>query len=203
MTSNMPDQRAVSMLDAVGPKTLSSSRFWSRPLADLDRSPNPPDGADRLEAWSQSVYGARTPARVAPVIRRFAAAIQRAHRAVCATDVAAAVLRLVVTHGGFNTVQAALSRGLPMVILPIAADQHVNAQSCGNLGVGRVVGPEERAPQAIRAAVGEVLATQTYPVSAERVRDDMAAMPGAEYAVELLERLVADKQPLVSIALGA
>jgi hypothetical protein len=31
----------------------------------------------------------------------------------------------------------------------------------------------------------------------------MAAMPGAEYAVELLERLAADKQPLVSIALGA
>jgi UDP:flavonoid glycosyltransferase YjiC (YdhE family) len=110
---------------------------------------------------------------------------------------------LVVTHGGFNTVQAALSSGLPMVILPIAADQHVNAQSCANLGVGRVVGPEERTPGAIQAALREVLATQTYRASVERVRDDMAAMPGAEYAVELLERLAATKQALVTVAQGA
>jgi UDP:flavonoid glycosyltransferase YjiC (YdhE family) len=110
---------------------------------------------------------------------------------------------LVVTHGGFNTVQAALGRGLPMVILPIAADQHLNAQSCANLGVARVLRWEERTPGAIRAAAREVLATQAYRASAGRVRDDTAAMPGAEHAVELLERLAADKQPLPTTALGA
>jgi hypothetical protein len=48
-----------------------------------------------------------------------------------------------------------------------------------------------------------VLATPTYRASAERVRNDTAAMPGAEYAVELLERLAAEKQPLASIARSA
>jgi UDP:flavonoid glycosyltransferase YjiC (YdhE family) len=110
---------------------------------------------------------------------------------------------LVVTHGGFNTVQAALGHGLPLVLLPIAADQHLNAHACANLGVGRVIGSEERTPGAIRAAVREALATQTYRASAERVRDEMAAMPRAEYAVALLERLAADKQPLLTVALGA
>jgi UDP:flavonoid glycosyltransferase YjiC (YdhE family) len=109
---------------------------------------------------------------------------------------------LVLTHGGFNTVQAVLGRGLPMVILPVAADQHLNAQSCANLGVGRVVRPDERTPEAIRTAVRDVLATPTYRVRAEQVRNEMAAMPGAEYAVELLERLAAERQPLVTIALG-
>lgn len=110
---------------------------------------------------------------------------------------------LVVTHGGFNTVQSVLCAGLPMVILPIAADQHVNAHSCANLGVGRVVGPDERTPPAIRAAVREVLATRTYRASAGRVRDDIAALPGVDDAVELLEQLAAETQPLLSIALGA
>jgi UDP:flavonoid glycosyltransferase YjiC (YdhE family) len=108
----------------------------------------------------------------------------------------------VLTHGGFNTVQAALGSGLPMVIVPIAADQHLNAQSCANLGVGCVVGPDERTPQAFRTAVRDVLTTPSYRVCAERVRDDMAVMPATEYAVQLLERLAAEKQPLMNIALG-
>jgi MGT family glycosyltransferase len=108
---------------------------------------------------------------------------------------------LVVTHGGFNTVQAALCSGLPMVILPVAADQHVNAEACARIGVGRVVGPEERTPENIRAAVREVLANGTYRAKAERIQNEIAAMPGAEYAVELLERLAAEKQPLLSVAI--
>lgn len=105
---------------------------------------------------------------------------------------------LVVTHGGFNTVQAALSNGLPMVVMPIAADQFLNAQSCADVGVGRVVGPEERTPAAIRAAVRDVLADPTCRATAERLRDEMAALPGPEHAVQLLEQLATEKQPLLT-----
>ena len=35
-------------------------------------------------------------------------------------------------------------------------------------------------------------------VSAERVRDEMAALPGPERAVELLERLASEKQPILA-----
>ena len=34
----------------------------------------------------------------------------------------------VVTHGGYGTVSATLGHGLPMVLLPISADQPINAQ---------------------------------------------------------------------------
>jgi UDP:flavonoid glycosyltransferase YjiC (YdhE family) len=40
---------------------------------------------------------------------------------------------LVVTHGGFNTVQSALSQGLPMIIVPLSADQPFNAEAASGL----------------------------------------------------------------------
>ncbi len=105
---------------------------------------------------------------------------------------------LVVHQGGFSTVTGALNAGLPMVVIPIGADQPYNAACCAALGVGLVVAPEERTPGAIRAAVRAVLADPTYRANAQRQRDEMTALPGPEHAVELLERLVAEKQPLLT-----
>jgi len=105
---------------------------------------------------------------------------------------------LVVTHGGFNTVHAALCQGLPLVLVPLGADQPLNAAACAAMGVGRVVAAEARTPGALRDAVRAVLADPTYRASAERVRDEAAALPGPAYAVALLERLARDKQPLLA-----
>jgi len=102
-----------------------------------------------------------------------------------------------VTHGGFNTIQAALSQGLPLVVLPVGADQPLNAASCAALGIGRVVGPEDRTPEAIRAAVRAVLADPSYRAAARRLRDAMLALPGPAHGVALLERLAVEKQPIV------
>jgi len=66
------------------------------------------------------------------------------------------------------------------------------------LGVGRVVGPEERTPEAIRAAVRAVLADPTYRRNAEGLRDAMAALPGMDHAIQLLERLAVEKRPMIA-----
>jgi MGT family glycosyltransferase len=105
---------------------------------------------------------------------------------------------LVINHGGFSTVTGALNAGLPMVVIPHSADQPYNAACCSALGVGRVVGPNDRTPEAIREAVRAVLADPTYRANAVRVRDETAALPGPEVAVELLERLARDKAPIVA-----
>ena len=97
---------------------------------------------------------------------------------------------LIVTHGGTGTVMAALSQGLPMVILPIAADQPDNAQRCVALGVARALGTEARSPEAIRYAVREVLGTPRYREEAKRLREEIGAMPGPEQAMAQLQRLV-------------
>ncbi len=105
---------------------------------------------------------------------------------------------VVVTNGGSGTLTAALGHGLPVVVVPIAADQPQNAARCASLGVGVTIGPEERTPTAIRAAVREVLADPTYRQNTERLRDEMVALPGPEYAVALLERLAVEKRPLLT-----
>ena len=42
-----------------------------------------------------------------------------------------------------------------------------------------------------------VLANPSYRTRAERVRDEIAAMPNLDDAVELLERLVRDNAPII------
>jgi len=104
---------------------------------------------------------------------------------------------LVLTHGGYGAIMACLSLGLPMVVLPVNADQPRNARRCADLGVARVIGPEERTAEVIRAATRVVLRDPSYRVNAERVRDEISAMPGLELAVDLLERLARDKTPIL------
>jgi UDP:flavonoid glycosyltransferase YjiC (YdhE family) len=53
---------------------------------------------------------------------------------------------LVITHAGFSTVAAALSHGLPIVSIPIDADQPINAQRCVRLGVAENDRPSRSNP---------------------------------------------------------
>ena len=99
---------------------------------------------------------------------------------------------LLVCHGGFNSVKEALAQGVPLVILPIAGDQPYCARRCQALGVARVIGPAQRHPQAIRAAVRAVLGDPAYRDRARHMRDDIHALPPARAAAEALERLVQD-----------
>lgn len=101
---------------------------------------------------------------------------------------------LVVTHGGSGTVMSALGHGLPMVIVPVSADQPDNAQRCEQLGVAKVVAPDDRSPEAFRDAVRSVLRHPGYRQNAGQLREEMERLPGPEQAVEWLERLAVEKQ---------
>ena len=48
-------------------------------------------------------------------------------------------------------------------------------------------------------AVLAVLGAPSYRREAERLRDEIAALPGPEHAVALLERLAAEKQPILEM----
>ena len=106
---------------------------------------------------------------------------------------------LVITHAGFGTVCAALSLGLPMVAIPIDADQPINAKRCAALGAGEVLGYQQRTPETIRNTVRTVLDNPSYQANAEQIRDETSTLPGPEHAVTLLERLAAQQQPLPAL----
>jgi UDP:flavonoid glycosyltransferase YjiC (YdhE family) len=103
-----------------------------------------------------------------------------------------------VFHGGSGTLGHAIANGLPMVILPLGADQPENAARCAELGASRTLDQDHLTPEHIRDVVLDVLHTPSYRENAERLRDDFARLPGPEYAVELLERLAREKMPIVA-----
>ena len=94
-----------------------------------------------------------------------------------------------ITHGGFNSTKEALSLGVPLVVIPISGDQPYTAERVEALGLGRRVGPEERTPGTIRKRLREVMRDPGYRKNARQFAAEMAALPGVDYAVELLEEL--------------
>ena len=62
---------------------------------------------------------------------------------------------LVVTHGGHGTMMRALTRGLPMVVIPgAAADQPLNAAAVEAWGAGRAL-PVDASAEMMRQAIDE------------------------------------------------
>ncbi|HEX2913130.1 MAG TPA: glycosyltransferase [Chloroflexia bacterium] len=108
---------------------------------------------------------------------------------------------LMVMHGGSNSLLAALEVGLPLVVVPLIADQFFNAHITEKLQLGEVVRFEQLTPENIRVAVDEVLANPVYRQTAGRLQAEMQALPGMAYAVELVEQVASSHEPLLNKAL--
>lgn len=96
---------------------------------------------------------------------------------------------LVVSHGGSGSTLGTLAHGLPSVLLPMAADQPHNARRCVDLGTARALDPVHATPDEIRAAVSAVLANPDYRRAAERIQDEINALPDVEQTIPRLECL--------------
>ena len=96
---------------------------------------------------------------------------------------------VVITHAGYNTVSEALGQGLPLLTIPLRVDQPINAERCVQLGVGLRLVPAQVSPESVRHSVRELLGDPGYRTNAERIRDEIEAMPPIEGAVERLEQL--------------
>jgi UDP:flavonoid glycosyltransferase YjiC (YdhE family) len=96
---------------------------------------------------------------------------------------------LLVFHGGSGTMLAGLAAGVPLVVLPVAADQPENADRCRDAGVARVLEPDARSAADVRAAAAEVLGNPAYTAAAAGLRDEIAAMPAPAQVLPQLERL--------------
>jgi UDP:flavonoid glycosyltransferase YjiC (YdhE family) len=105
--------------------------------------------------------------------------------------------RVVVSHGGSGTVVGALAHGVPQVLLPMGADQPNNAARCAALGVGVTLDALRCSPADVRDAVRAVLADPVIRDRAARLRAETLALPGPEHAVDLLERLAAERTPIL------
>jgi MGT family glycosyltransferase len=101
----------------------------------------------------------------------------------------------VVTTGGAATVTAALSAGVPLVVVPTTWDKPDNARRVTEIGAGVRVSPKKCTPDAVRSAVQTVLTDPSYRRNAQRIGAQLRAAPGPERAAELIEALVPAPAP--------
>jgi UDP:flavonoid glycosyltransferase YjiC (YdhE family) len=92
-----------------------------------------------------------------------------------------------VTHGGAGTTLAALAAGVPMVVLPVSADQPLNARLVAAHGAGLAVAE----PAAIGPALERLLGDQRHGDVARAIADDIAALAPVDAVLEEIEALAA------------
>ncbi|MBV9945182.1 MAG: glycosyltransferase family 1 protein [Solirubrobacterales bacterium] len=110
----------------------------------------------------------------------------------------------VVCHAGFNTVIGALSQGVPVLCLPLGADQPINATCCAAAGAGinaantpaqdfrgPLVDPEKLDPEDIATAIKRLTGGPTFTHAAGRLASEIQAMPGPSETARILEQLIA------------
>ena len=88
----------------------------------------------------------------------------------------------MVAHGEAGTTLAALAAGVPLVLLPLFADQPINARRVAELGAGLSLDCGRAGVPRLAAAVDRVLEDPGYRASARRVASEVATLRPVEEA---------------------
>jgi UDP:flavonoid glycosyltransferase YjiC (YdhE family) len=90
----------------------------------------------------------------------------------------------VVCHGCSGTTVGTLAAGLPLVVVPLFADQPDNARRVAEVGAGLAVAPP--GPAGIRAAIERVLEEGSFRAAAARLAEEMRGLPPVDDAIAAL-----------------
>jgi hypothetical protein len=97
----------------------------------------------------------------------------------------------VVGHGGFGTTLAGLAAGVPMVVVPLFADQPYNAARVEAIGAGIALDGGPAAVAGLAGALERVLSEESYQRCARAAAGEIAALPGVAECVPFLEEVAA------------
>lgn len=97
---------------------------------------------------------------------------------------------LFVTHGGMNSVNEAIYAGVPMLVMPLGADQPLVARRVVELGAGLSISPQDVTQGSLRALARRLLRESRFREAASTLRDTLHAAGGYRRAADELERYV-------------
>lgn len=104
-----------------------------------------------------------------------------------------------ITHGGFSGVRESLSSGVPMVVLPLFAEQPANADRVEQLGAGRKLHIEDVTHESLRTAVAAILEEDTYRNRARGIQREFLALPPFNEIIPKLTSLAKAADEPVSV----
>ena len=96
----------------------------------------------------------------------------------------------VISHGGSGTTLGALAHGLPLVLVPQAADQFDNAARAETAGAAVVLRPGEVTAESVRAALGLVLGEPAFAEAARAIAAEIREMSTVDEAATAVEEHV-------------
>jgi UDP:flavonoid glycosyltransferase YjiC (YdhE family) len=99
---------------------------------------------------------------------------------------------VLLCHGGFNSVMGALCAGVPVVCVPQAGDQFVNAQRAADIGFGIELGNQAAAPatrEAVREAVRRVVRERSFRERASTIQAEIEGQIRVSDVVGTIEKL--------------
>ncbi|XXX80195.1 glycosyltransferase [Sorangium sp. So ce134] len=103
--------------------------------------------------------------------------------------------RALITHGGWGTVGRAMIHGLPMLVIPLFGDQHLNAALVERAGIGLRLPLAKATPDAIRAALRALLADDGARARAQRTAQEIRELRTEPVAASALEQLALGGEP--------
>ncbi|MFF2960238.1 glycosyltransferase [Streptomyces sp. NPDC057963] len=93
---------------------------------------------------------------------------------------------LVVGHGGFSTMTAALSRGIPLHLTPFHSDQFFNAERTRSCGFGTALRWEDCSPENLAESLLAAVHSPAIRTAAREFARRMRALPPLAKCTELL-----------------
>ncbi len=103
----------------------------------------------------------------------------------------------MVSHGGNNTVSEALLHGLPLVVIPVSADQPDSAGHVVACGAGLRLSPWRVTQKQLGDAMDTLLHEPTYREAAQRIQASYQLTAGAQTCAKLIGLLAEHHKPLM------
>jgi UDP:flavonoid glycosyltransferase YjiC (YdhE family) len=110
---------------------------------------------------------------------------------------------VLVTNGGYGTVQQALAHGIPIVAAAATEEKPENAARIAWSGVGVRIRALSPTPARIRDAVRRVLEQPRYRERARAIGREMGGYDAPRTGADLLEQLAATGKPVTKVARGS
>ncbi|KAI6176273.1 UDP-glucuronosyltransferase [Aphelenchoides bicaudatus] len=89
-------------------------------------------------------------------------------------------LRLLIAHGGYNSFLEASKAGVPIVLMPLFADQFINVKRAQRFGTATTLDKLNLSADKIESAIREVLDNKRYHQNARQLAGMLAEKPSQE-----------------------
>ena len=89
-----------------------------------------------------------------------------------------------VTHGGMNSVSEALYYNVPLVVIPITADQPFVAQRVSELGAGISLIKDKVSEENLKHSLERIMSEETFVINAKQISESFKKAGGYRRAAD-------------------